>query len=181
VFGAGGVGLSAIMAARLSGAENVVAVDPVVFKRELSLELGATHAVDPTQTDVGMLLRSLTGGDGADVAIEAAGRAELVSQAFEVTRRAGTIVCVGVPGSDTMVTLPGPALVRDEKVVTGSLYGSCRAHTDMPKILDLYAKGRLPLERLVTRTYDLDSINEAFDEMVSGTVARGVITFDDVR
>jgi Zn-dependent alcohol dehydrogenase len=128
-----------------------------------------------------MLLRSLTGGDGADVAIEAAGRAELVSQAFEVTRRAGTIVCVGVPGSDTMVTLPGPALVRDEKVVTGSLYGSCRAHTDMPKILDLYAKGRLPLERLVTRTYDLDSINEAFDEMVSGTVARGVITFDDVR
>lgn len=180
VFGAGGVGLSSIMAAALSGASCVVAVDPIAAKRELSLEVGATHAVDPQAMDVGELLRSLTDGEGADVAIEAAGRAELVTQAFDVTARAGTIVCVGVPPADATVSLPGPPLVRHEKVVTGSLYGSCRAHVDMPRILDLYAYGQLPLERLVTRTYELEAINTGFEDMRAGVLARGVVTFGDL-
>ncbi len=178
VFGAGGVGLSAVMAAALSGARHVVAVDPVASKRLLALEVGATAAVDPREVDVGTFVRSLGNSEGADVAIEAAGRTELVLAAFEVTRRAGTIVCVGVPGAGDTVRLPGPALVRHEKVVTGSLYGSCRAHTDMPRILDLYAEGRLPLDRLVTRTYALDDINSAFDDMRAGHLARGVVSFD---
>jgi NDMA-dependent alcohol dehydrogenase len=179
VFGAGGVGMSAIMAAALSGAHQIVAVDPAPGKRELSMQIGATHAVDPEHVDVASFVRELTGGEGADVALEAAGRAELVTLAFALTRRAGTIVCVGVPASDATVGLPGPELVRHEKIVTGSLYGSCRPRTDMPRILDLYANGRLPLDRLVTRTYELDDINTGFEDMLAGRLARGVITFDD--
>jgi Zn-dependent alcohol dehydrogenase len=167
------------MAAALSGAQRTVAVDPVRWKRDLSLQVGATHAVDPEHADVKSFVRDLTDGDGADVALETAGRADLVALAFEVTRRAGTIVCVGVPPSDAQVALPGPDLVRHEKIVTGSLYGSCQPRRDMPRILDLYADGRLPLDRLVTRTYRLDDINTAFTDMRSGRLARGVIAFDD--
>lgn len=177
VFGAGGVGLSAVMAARLSGARHVVAVDPLASKRELALEVGASHAADPSGGGVRALVADLTAGDGADVVIESAGRTELVAEAFEVARRGGTIVCVGIPAADATVVLPGPALVRHEKIVTGSLYGSCRARTDMPRVLDLYADGRLPLDRLVTRTYELDEINSGFEDMVAGKLARGVVTF----
>jgi Zn-dependent alcohol dehydrogenase len=167
------------MAAERSGAQPIVAVDPVEWKRDLSLQVGATHAVDPQHTDVASFVSDLTDGDGADVALEAAGRAELVALAFAVTRRGGTIVCVGVPSSDATVALPGPDLVRHEKIVTGSLYGSCRPRTDMPRILDLYASGHLPLDRLVTSTYRLDDINTGFADMLSGRLARGVITFGD--
>ena len=179
VFGAGGVGLSAVMAARASGARHVVAVEPEATKRSLALEVGATHAVDPSSEDVGGTVRALTDGEGVDVAIEAAGRVELVGVAFGLTRRGGTIVCVGVPAVGSTVSLPGPDLVRHEKVVTGSLYGSCRPRTDMPRILDLYAEGRLPLDRLVTRTYTLDDINTGFSDLVSGRLARGVVVFPD--
>lgn len=179
IYGAGGVGLSAVMAAALSGAGQVVVADPVAAKRELALELGATHVLDPGADDVVEAVRSLTGGEGADCALEAAGRTELVAQAFEATRRAGTIVAIGVPAADATVTLPGPRLVREEKVVTGSLYGSCRPRQDMPAILDLYAAGRLPLDRLVTRTYRLHQINDTFDDMLAGTLARGVVELEE--
>lgn len=177
IFGAGGVGLSSVMAAQLAGAAQLIVVDPVASKRELADELGATHTLDPTKDDVVGIVRELTAGEGVDYAFEAAGRTELVTQAFEATRRAGTIVAVGVPHAQATVTLPGPQLVRHEKIITGSLYGSCRPRQDMPKILDLYAAGRLPLDRLLTRIYQLDQINEAFDDMRAGNLARGVIEF----
>ncbi len=177
IYGAGGVGLSAVMAAALSGAQHVVVVDPVAAKRELAAELGATHTLDPGCDDVTEAVRSLTRGDGADYALEAAGRPELVAQAFDATRRGGTIVAVGVPGPDAQVILPGPHLVRHEKVVTGSLYGSCHPRQDMPTVLDLYASGKLPLDRLITKIYPLEDINVAFDDMNSGKLARGVIDF----
>ncbi len=177
IYGAGGVGLSAVMAAALSGALDVVAVDPVASKRELALELGATVALDPNVDDVTDRLRSMTHGDGADYSFEAAGRPELVRAAFETTRRGGTVVAVGVPGPQAEVSLPGPDLVRHEKIVTGSLYGSCRPSQDMPRVLDLFAEGKLPLDRLITKTYQLEQINEAFSDMNAGKLARGVINF----
>jgi NDMA-dependent alcohol dehydrogenase len=177
ILGAGGVGLSAVMAARLSGAGLIVAADPVPAKRELALEIGATHVVDPGAEDIVTAVRSLTGGAGADYAIEAAGRPELVAAAFDATCRAGMIVCVGVPAPSALVSLPGPDLVRHEKVVTGSLYGSCRPRQDMPAVLDAYAAGRLALGRLVTRTYPLTAINQVFADMLAGRLARGVIEF----
>ncbi len=178
IFGAGGVGLSAVMAAGLAGAGPVIVVDPLAAKRELAHELGATHTLDPNDADVLPAVLEITDGEGADYAFEAAGRPELVTEAFQATRRAGTVVAVGVPDAQATVTLPGPQLVRDEKIVTGCLYGSCRPRQDMPKILDLYAAGRLPLDRLITRTYALSEINEAFADMRAGILARGVIEFN---
>jgi NDMA-dependent alcohol dehydrogenase len=178
VFGAGGVGLSVVQGARIVGAANVVAVDPVESKRSLAAELGATHTLDPGSDDPLEVVRELTHGRGADYAFEAAGRPALVRQAFDALRRGGTLVCIGIGGADTEVHLPGPRLVREEKVVTGSLYGSCRPHLDIPLVLDLYAEGRLALDRLVSKTYALDEINTAFEDLQSGEVARGVISLN---
>lgn len=173
VFGAGGVGLSAVMGARLAGARTIVAADPVAFKRETALELGATHAVEPGVAQE--LLRELTDGRGADVAVDTAGVPGIVAQAYDAVRRGGTVVAVGIPPVGATADLPGPGLPREEKVITGSFYGSCRPQADMPLVLDLFMDGRLPLDRLVTRTYRLDEVNEAFAAMNAGEVARAVV------
>ncbi len=173
VFGAGGVGLSAVMGARFAGARTIVAADPVAFKRETALELGATHAVEPH--DARELLLELTNGRGADLAVDAAGVPGIVAQAYEAVRRGGTVVAVGIPPVGATADLPGPGLPREEKVVTGSFYGSCRPQADMPLLLDLFMEGRLPLDRLVTRTYPLEEVNEAFAAMNGGEVARAVV------
>jgi S-(hydroxymethyl)glutathione dehydrogenase/alcohol dehydrogenase len=172
VFGAGGVGLSAIMAARLAGATTIVAVDPAAPRRGVALELGATHAVAPDEAQEA--IADLTGA-GADHAIESSGAPGAVAAAFRAVRRGGTLVCVGIPPESAVVELPGAALVRDEKVVTGSLYGSCRPHTDMPMLLDLYLEGRLPLDRLVGATYPLDEIDRAFADLRDGGGVRTLI------
>jgi NDMA-dependent alcohol dehydrogenase len=176
VFGAGGVGLSAVMGARLAGAGAVVAVDPIEFKRQTALELGATHALDPASDDVVGSLRDLTDGRGADTALDTAGVPGVVAQAYAAVRRGGTVVAVGLPAEGLTADLPASDLPREEKIVTGSFYGSCSPQVDMPRLLDLYMDGRLPLDRLVSRTYRLEEINEAFAAMNSGVVARAVIT-----
>jgi len=172
VFGAGGVGLSVVQGCRLAGALHIVAIDPLPLKRGLALELGATHAVEDGALP---LARELTDGRGADYAFVAAGVPALVRRAFDALRLGGTLVCIGLPAEGTEVVLPGPELVRQEKIVTGSLYGSCNPHTDMPLVLDLFMAGRLELDRLVSKTYGLDEINGAFADMTAGSVARGVI------
>ena len=177
VYGAGGVGLSAILGCRMAGARTIVAADPVAFKRETALELGATHAVDPANDDVAGLLRELTDGRGADYAFDAAGAPGVVAQAYDAVRRGGTVVAVGIPPVGATADLPGPSLPREEKIVTGSFYGSCRPRVDMPLVVDLYMEGRLDLDALVSRTYPLDEINEAFAAMNRGEVARAVIGF----
>jgi S-(hydroxymethyl)glutathione dehydrogenase/alcohol dehydrogenase len=175
VLGAGGVGLSAILGARLAGAGTIVAVDPVPFKRELAGELGATHVLDPGAGDVASDIRGLAGGRGADYAFDTAGAPGLVAIAYDSVRPGGTVVSVGIPPEGAEARLPASRLPREEKVVMGSLYGSCRPHIDMPRVLDLYMAGQLDLDRLVTRTYGLDEVNEAFAAMNAGEVARGVI------
>ena len=177
VYGAGGVGLSAILGCKLAGARAIVAADPVAFKRETALELGATHAVDPSSEDVTALARDLTDGRGADYAFDTAGAPGVIAQAYDAVRRGGMVVSVGIPAVGVTADLPGPSLPREEKVVTGSFYGSCRPHVDMPLVIDLYLEGRLDLDALVSRTYGLDEINEAFAAMNAGEVARGVIAF----
>jgi NDMA-dependent alcohol dehydrogenase len=179
VLGAGGVGLSVVLGCRLAGARAIVAVDPIPSKRELALELGATHAVDPLTEDAVEVAGELTDGRGADYAFVAAGVPALFLQAYTATRRAGTVVCIGLPREGTEVSFPATALVREEKVVTGSLYGTCRDREDMPRLLDLYMSGRLELDRLITRTYPFEQINEAFADMNAGVVARGVLDLRD--
>jgi Zn-dependent alcohol dehydrogenase len=133
--------------------------------------------VDPNAVDPVEVVRELTGGQGADYALETAGVPGLVAVAYASVRRGGTVVAVGIPPLDAEAHLPAPDLPREEKVVTGSFYGSCRPHVDMPRLLSLYQEGRLPLDRLVSRKYTLDEVNEAFAAMNAGEVARAVIAF----
>jgi S-(hydroxymethyl)glutathione dehydrogenase / alcohol dehydrogenase len=177
VFGAGGVGLSAILGCKLAGARAIVAADPVAFKRETALTLGATHAVDPRSEDVAALARELTDGRGADYAFDTAGAPGVVADAYGTVRRGGVVVAVGIPPVGQTADIPAPSLPREEKIVTGSFYGSCRPHVDMPLVIDLYMEGRLDLDAFVTRTFTLDEINEGFAAMNAGEVARGVIRF----
>jgi S-(hydroxymethyl)glutathione dehydrogenase / alcohol dehydrogenase len=174
VFGAGGVGLSAIMGARLAGAETIIAVEPSAARRALAIELGATLALDGRDPALAEALLDYSRG-GVDYAFEAAGLPPLLELAFSVTRPGGMIVAIGVPPDGSVVSLPGPQLVRSEKVVTGTFYGSARPALDMPMILRLYAQGRLPLGKLVGQRYRLAEINEAFADMRSGGSARGVL------
>jgi S-(hydroxymethyl)glutathione dehydrogenase / alcohol dehydrogenase len=175
IFGAGGVGLSAIMGARLAGAAVIAAVDPFPFRRETALELGATHALDPGSDEVPAALRGLTDGRGADAAIDSAGAPGVLAAAYAAVRRGGTVVAVGLPPEGSSAELPAADLAREEKIITGSFYGSCSPQIDMPKVLDLYMDGLLPLDRLVSRAYPLEEINEAFAAMNAGEVARAVI------
>jgi S-(hydroxymethyl)glutathione dehydrogenase / alcohol dehydrogenase len=177
VYGAGGVGLSTILGCKLAGARSIVAVDPVRFKRETAMALGATHAVDPRDGDASALLRELTEGRGADSAFDTAGAPGVVAEAYDAVRRGGVVVAVGIPPVGATADLPAPSLPREEKIVTGSFYGSCRPHVDMPLVIDLYMDGRLDLDALITREFALDEINEAFAAMNAGEVARGVIRF----
>jgi S-(hydroxymethyl)glutathione dehydrogenase/alcohol dehydrogenase len=179
IFGTGGVGLAAVQAARLAGATAIVAVDPLPSRRELALELGATHALDPDREDAAAALRELTAGRGADYALETAGREGLAAAAYETIRPGGTLVCVGIPPAGALLSLPAADVPRDEKVLVGSLYGSCRPHVDMPLVLDLYRAGRLALDRLVSAPYRLEDVNEAFADMRAGRVARAVIELSE--
>ena len=174
VFGAGGVGLSAVQGSRLAGAARIVAIDPVDARRALALELGATDVVDPAAGDAAEMVRELVPG-GVESAVEASGAPGAVAAAYAALRRGGTLVCVGIPHADATVELPGPGLVREEKVVTGSLYGSCRPHLDMPLVIDLHMAGRLQLDRLVGSVHPLAEIDRAFADMRAGTGGRTLI------
>ena len=101
----------------------------------------------------------------------------MAATAWHAVCRGGTLVCIGIPPLGATVELPGAELVRDEKIVTGSLYGSCRPHLDMPMVLDLYMDGRLDLDRLKGSSYPLQRINEAFGDMLAGHGARTLIEF----
>jgi S-(hydroxymethyl)glutathione dehydrogenase / alcohol dehydrogenase len=174
VIGAGGVGLSVVMGARLAGAETIIVIEPSESRRALALELGATLALDGRDVNVAEVLLEHTRG-GVDYAFEAAGKPSLVEMAFSATRPGGTIVAVGLPPDGSIVGLPGPQLVRSEKIVTGTLYGSARPRTDMPMILRLHAQGRLPIDKLIGRRYGLEEVNEAFADMNAGGSARAVL------
>ena len=174
IFGGGGVGLSALMAARDAGATTVVVVDTVASKRELAAELGATATVDGRDANLVEQLRELCSG-GADYAFEAAGLPSLATIAFDSIRPGGMVVLVGVPADGEMVSFTGNVLVRSEKIVTGTFYGSARPALDMPLIMRLYAAGKFPLDRFVSERYPLAGINDAFAAMLEGRVVRAVL------
>ncbi|WP_299053632.1 zinc-binding dehydrogenase [uncultured Nocardioides sp.] len=177
VFGGGGVGLAAVAGARISGAAQVIVVDPVESKRAAATTFGATHTLTPSPV-LAEQVRALTGGDGADYAIDATGSEGVVATAFDAVVEGGTIVCVGVPAPGVDPVLPGARLVRSEKTVVGSLYGSSRPGLDIPAVLGLHRSGLLPLDRMVTRAFRLDEVNEAFDALRSGTLGKGILVID---
>lgn len=176
VFGAGGVGLSAIMGARLAGADPIIAVDVAPEKEALAGRFGATHFLPAGPVAVEEI-RRLTGGRGADTVLEAIGLPEVQEQCLEAVRPGGALVLVGLAPVDSQTTLPGAMITRQEKTVMGSYYGSTNTSRDFPYYAELYRRGKLDLEGLITQTYRLDQINQAFEDMLQGRNARGLIVF----
>jgi S-(hydroxymethyl)glutathione dehydrogenase / alcohol dehydrogenase len=173
VIGAGGVGLNIIHTARLVGARRIIAIDLVEHKLALAKEFGATDGVNAAAGDAVQRVLELTGG-GVDYAFEAIGSKHTSRQAYDMLRRGGTAVIVGMVPPDDTIEVPG-LIWSQEKTLRGSFYGSARFHVDMPRILALYRQGKLDLDRLVTRRFPLEQINEAFDLLKSGSVARSVL------
>jgi alcohol dehydrogenase (nicotinoprotein) len=177
VFGVGGVGANALQGAAIGGARHIIAVDPVEFKREYALTLGATHAV-ATGAEAQALAFELSWGAGANQAIVTVGVAteEVVSEAFATVGKRGIVVLTSLanPALKT-VSVSGFELTLFEKRIQGALFGSSNPFDDVPRMLDLYRAGKLKLAELVTNRYTLDQVNQGYEDMMAGRNIRGVI------
>jgi S-(hydroxymethyl)glutathione dehydrogenase/alcohol dehydrogenase len=177
VVGCGGVGLAAIQGARIAGAARIVAVDTQPWKLDLARELGATDGVDASAGDpVGAVLEA-TGG-GADYAFECIGLGATVQQTVAMTGKGGTAVLVGVVPIGESVPLHAADITLQEKRVVGSMMGSNRFRLDMPRYVDFYLDGRLRLDEMISARLPLDGVNDAFDGMRRGEVARSLLVFE---
>lgn len=177
VFGIGGVGLNAIQGCVTAGAEMIVAVDNNEKKLQMAREFGATHTININDVeDVGKAVKKLTGG--VDYAFECVGVGPVVEQAYKSLGRGGTAVVVGVSDPKDKTTITTLSLPAEERVLKGSWLGSARPQYDFPRILGLYKAGKLKLDELVTQTYPIEEAPQAFDDMVAGKNARGVIVFE---
>jgi alcohol dehydrogenase len=175
IFGLGGVGLASLLGAVVSGAGTVVAIDVVPEKLELARELGATHVVQAGEDSVAQV-RDATRG-GADKAIETVGSARVLADAYAATRRGGTTVTVGLPHPEQMLSIPAVSLVAEERTLKGSYLGSCVPKRDIPRFIEMYKAGRLPVDRLLTHTLSLDELNEGFDRLAAGQGVRQAVIF----
>ena len=175
VFGLGGVGLAAVLGALVAGARQVVAVDLVPEKLELADRLGATDLIGAGPGAV-EAVRDATDG-GAEVVIETVGSAAVLAEAYAATRRGGRTVTVGLPHPEQMLEIPAVSLVAEERALLGSYLGSCVPAEDIPRFIALRAAGRLPVDELLTGRLALEQINEGFDRLASGAVARQTLVF----
>ena len=175
VIGCGGVGCAAVAASALAGASPVIAVDIDARKLEWASHFGATHTIDASSADVVEAIRALTGGNGANVVIEAVGLPETYRQAFFARDLAGTLVQVGVPTPDQMIELPMIELFGRGGALKSSWYGDCLPTRDFPILVDLYARGLLDLDGFVSETIGIDGVEKAFERMRRGEVLRSVV------
>ena len=178
VVGCGGVGLNVIQGARIAGAGEIIAVDMAETKLQMAKEFGATATVNAGQGDPVSQVMSMTAERGADVAFEVIGLQQTIDQVITMTRRGGQAILVGVPKMDAMINIPAFfGLVLQEKTIKGCWYGSSNVQKDVPRLIELYKSGQLKLDELVSRTIKLEQVNEAFDAMQTGEVARSVIVY----
>lgn len=175
VIGAGGVGIAVIQGARIAGAAEIVAADPVLAKHEMARSFGATHATTPE--GLAELRTELTDGHGFDYVFEVVGSAQTIRSAYEATRRGGTTIVVGAGRMESMVQFSAYELFFDEKKILGCLYGSADVRVDFHRLLRLWRQGKLDLEGMITRRVTLDEVNDAFEAMKRGEVIRQVIEF----
>lgn len=178
VFGAGGIGLSAIQAAKIAGARRVIAVDIAENKLAVARRLGATHSVDASSTDPVEAIRSLSDG-GVDYSFEAVGTKKTAEAAIQCLAVRGTATLIGLlPAGQTVEFTPG-FVISGERKVQGCLSGSNRWPIDAPRLVDLYRQGRLNLDDMVTRHGRLEDLNEAFRAMKAGEVVRTILMFPE--
>lgn len=178
VIGCGGVGLNVIQGARIAGATTIIAVDMLDAKLEMAKEFGATHTVNASEGDPVAEVVGIS-GRGADVSFEVIGLGPTIQQAIDMARPGGEVVLVGVPRMDVMLNLNAAfTFLYLAKTIKGCWYGSSDVYRDVPELLDLWRKGDLKLTELISKRIDNSHVNEAFDDMKAGTVARSVIVHE---
>jgi NDMA-dependent alcohol dehydrogenase len=177
VVGTGGVGLNVVQGAALAGAERIIAVDLLDRKLAFARQFGATHTVNSSAADPVAAVRELTNGRGVDYAFEVIGLPKTMRQAYDCLAKRGLCVVVGVSPFSAEVSVPVMSLVFEERMLTGSIYGSARPRHEIPMLIDLYRAGKLKLDELLTRTYPFAQINEAYEALERGEVARSVVVF----
>jgi Zn-dependent alcohol dehydrogenase len=177
VFGVGGIGLNIVQGARIMGARKIIAVDIHASKEAKARELGATHFVNACTCEPVQAVKELTGGKGADYAFEAIGLPRPIEQAYDATRKGGTCVVAGICRADARAQINVNQLVYAEKTLKGTLYGSMRPRVDLLTLIEMHRAGQLMLDELLTRTYPLEEINEAYAALERGEVARGLIVY----
>ena len=175
VIGCGGVGLNSVQGAVLAGAARIIAIHTVFSKLELARQFGATDVVDASTGDIVERVLEMTGG-GVDYSFEVIGKKETAEQAIKMVARGGTATIVGDLPDDTIIEFDGPKYLRDRKI-QGCSVGSTRFRVDMPRYIQFYLQGRLKPDELVSRRLKLEQVNDAFEYMKRGEVARSVITF----
>jgi alcohol dehydrogenase len=174
VVGLGGVGLNAMFGALVAGASQVIAIDVHDDKLDLAKQLGATDVVNAKDEDAIQQVKNLTNG-GVDFGFEMAGSVQAMELAYRITRRGGTTVTAGLPHPDARWPLQHVNLTAEERTVKGSYVGSCVPSRDVPRYIDLYRKGMLPVNKLMSDHITLDEINEGFDKLASGHTVRQII------
>ncbi|MCS5606860.1 MAG: Zn-dependent alcohol dehydrogenase [Alphaproteobacteria bacterium] len=175
VFGCGGIGLSAVNGAAIAGAGQVIAVDMVGSKLNLAKEFGATDVIDASRDDPVKVIRDITGG-GVHYSFEAVGLKITAEQCFRSLKRGGTATIIGMVPVGTNVELHGPEFLQEKKI-QGSTMGSNRFRVDMPRLVEMYLRGDLKLDQMISGRLKLDQINDAMDDLKAGEVARNVIAF----
>lgn len=178
VLGCGGVGLNVIQACRIAGAARIIAVDPKAERRSMAARFGATDTIEPQSTDLDLTrvaeeVKAMTGGRGADYSFECTAVPALGAAPLRMIRHGGTAVAVS--GIEQEITVD-MRLFEWDKSYINPLYGQCQPARDFPRIFALYASGELLLDELVTRTYELDDVHRAFDDLLAGRNAKGVLT-----
>ena len=158
-------------------ATKIIAVDLRESQLEFAMKFGATHTVNASDVDPVARVKELTGGKGADFTFEVVGATQTIRNAYEMAGKSSVVTLVGIAPFGAEAPLNAVDMVRMEKTVRGTYYGSTHARVDMPKFADLYHAGKLNLDDLVVRHYTLDQINEAYDDMDKGEIGRGVIVF----
>jgi S-(hydroxymethyl)glutathione dehydrogenase / alcohol dehydrogenase len=176
VIGLGGVGLAALQGARIAGAAPVIAVDPAPAKAALARQLGATDVLAPSPT-LAKEVRALTGGRGADHAIECVGRADTIRSAWSLTRRGGRATVVGLGAASDQVTFNALEVAFFARTLAGCMYGSSDPARDLPRLIEHHRAGELDLGSLVSQRVGLADVGEAFASMRAGTAARTLLTF----
>ena len=179
ILGTGGVGLNVIQGAKISGAAKIIAIDINPERLEMAKQFGATHTILADRNDVGLMnaseeVKKITNGRGADFAFECTAIPALGAAPLAMIRNAGT--AVQVSGIEQEVTID-MSLFEWDKIYINPLYGKCRPQIDFPKLVDLYDKGDLLLDEMITKTYPIEDLQQAFDDMLAGKNAKGVIVF----
>ena len=177
VIGCGGVGINVIQGASLVSASKIIAIDTEETALEYALKFGATDIINAKTEEPVEKVRELPGGVGVDFSFEVRGLPETVRQSYEMIRKAGTAVIVGIGETGITADIDLVSLVRQEKTLTGTYYGSAKPRNDFNRMVDLYLNNKLNIDDLITREYSLDQINEAFAALERGDPGRGIIRY----